>query len=281
MFAASVLPPRPSGAEGRAGDAARCRMPATTANGPSCGVKAAPSSSRGSRAGPRTNSTAARGASGSAATGKISRRARRLPSSSSRTRSGELLGGITLGNIRHGVAQTGQIGYWIGERYAGQGFMVEALRAGFRLRFETLRLHRIEAACIPDNERSMRVLEKAGFQREGLLRSYLRINGVWQDHYLYALIAGDPGGAKREGLIFDRHSLRAWRIAAFAARDSSRCCAAASPALRHRADQDFARRRRARPVRRRRDLPQPGRELPGLDRARPRRHRAPHRGRGQ
>ena len=59
--------------------------------------------------------------------------------------------------------------------------------------FETLRLHRIEAACIPDNERSIRVLEKAGFRREGLLRSYLRINGIWHDHYLYALIADDPG----------------------------------------------------------------------------------------
>jgi ribosomal-protein-alanine N-acetyltransferase len=61
--------------------------------------------------------------------------------------------------------------------------------------FTTLRLHRIEAACIPGNERSVRVLEKAGFQREGLLRSYLRINGVWQDHHLYALIAGDPMSA--------------------------------------------------------------------------------------
>ena len=130
-------------------------------------------------------------------------------SSSSRTTSGKLLGGITLGNIRHGVAQTGHIGYWIGERYAGKGYMVEALAAGCRLRL------RDAAGCtgsrlpvFPDNERSMRVLEKAGFQREGLLRSYLQINGVWQDHYLYALIADDPGGAKREGLMFDDVFLR-------------------------------------------------------------------------
>lgn len=106
---------------------------------------------------------------------------------------GRLVGGITIGNIRYGVAQTGQIGYWIGERYAGKGFMLEALRLVARHAFETLRLHRIEAACIPDNERSIRVLEKAGFRREGLLRSYLRINGIWHDHYLYALIADDPG----------------------------------------------------------------------------------------
>lgn len=112
-------------------------------------------------------------------------------------RSGRLIGGITIGNIRHGVSQSGQIGYWIGERYAGQGFMLEAVRLVIHFAFETLRLHRIEAACIPDNARSVRVLEKAGFQREGLLRSYLRINGSWQDHHLYALICDDWGGKAR------------------------------------------------------------------------------------
>lgn len=106
-----------------------------------------------------------------------------------------LMGGITLGNIRHGVAQSGHIGYWIGEPYAGKGYMLEALNLLVTFAFDTLRLHRIEAACIPSNTRSVRVLEKAGFQREGLLRSYLRINGIWQDHYLYARIAGDPLGA--------------------------------------------------------------------------------------
>jgi ribosomal-protein-alanine N-acetyltransferase len=112
---------------------------------------------------------------------------------------GELIGGITLGNIRYGVAQTGQIGYWIGERFAGRGLMLDALGLLVAYAFETLRLHRIEAACIPDNQRSLRLLEKAGFRREGLLRSYLRINGIWQDHYLYALVAGDrPGDMKRD-----------------------------------------------------------------------------------
>jgi ribosomal-protein-alanine N-acetyltransferase len=106
-----------------------------------------------------------------------------------------LIGGITLGNIRHGVSQTGQIGYWIGERHAGRGFMLEALDLLADYAFDVLRLHRIEAACIPGNKRSIRVLEKAGFTREGLLRSYLKINGGWQDHYLYALIAGDRRGA--------------------------------------------------------------------------------------
>jgi ribosomal-protein-alanine N-acetyltransferase len=110
---------------------------------------------------------------------------------------GRLAGGITLGNIRHGVAQTGQIGYWMGVNHAGKGYMHEAVLLVVRFAFDTLRLHRIEAACIPDNQRSIRVLEKAGFRREGLLRSYLRINGVWQDHLLYALIAED-GVTRRE-----------------------------------------------------------------------------------
>jgi ribosomal-protein-alanine N-acetyltransferase len=103
----------------------------------------------------------------------------------------QLLGGITLGNIRHGVAQSGHIGYWIGERHSGRGLMVDALDLLAGYAFDTLKLHRIEAACIPGNTRSIRVLEKAGFQREGLLQSYLKINGVWQDHYLYALISDD------------------------------------------------------------------------------------------
>lgn len=111
----------------------------------------------------------------------------------------QLMGGITLGNIRHGVAQSGHIGYWIGEPYAGKGYMLEALNLLTTFAFDTLRLHRIEAACIPSNTRSIRVLEKAGFQREGLLRSYLRINGIWQDHFLYARIAGDPQGAATKG----------------------------------------------------------------------------------
>ena len=104
---------------------------------------------------------------------------------------GSIVGGISVGNIRRGVSQSGQIGYWMGEPYAGRGLMGDAVGVLVRHCFGALRLNRIEAACIPDNLRSIRVLEKAGFTREGLLRSYLRINGDWQDHYLYALLAGE------------------------------------------------------------------------------------------
>ena len=114
---------------------------------------------------------------------------------------GGLVGGITLGNIRYGVSQSAQIGYWTGERHAGRGYMQDAVRTLVAHAFGTMRLHRIEAACIPGNARSIRVLEKAGFEREGLLRSYLRINGTWQDHYIYARIAGEarPGGSETRG----------------------------------------------------------------------------------
>lgn len=105
--------------------------------------------------------------------------------------SGRLAGGINVSNIRHGVSQCGSIGYWMGESFAGRGLMLEALQLVTRHCFVTLRLHRLEAACIPQNERSIRVLEKAGFRREGLLHAYLKINGRWQDHFLYALVADE------------------------------------------------------------------------------------------
>jgi len=103
-------------------------------------------------------------------------------------RTGRILGGITLGNVRRGVSQSGQIGYWIGARHQGKGYMSEALGVLCEQAFTTFGLHRLEAACIPDNTRSIRLLEKSGFGREGYLRSYLKINGIWRDHMLYARI---------------------------------------------------------------------------------------------
>jgi ribosomal-protein-alanine N-acetyltransferase len=109
-------------------------------------------------------------------------------------RSGDnaMVGGLTLANIRRGVAQAGSIGYWIGAPYARKGYMTAALRALMPFCFDTLRLHRVEAACIPTNTASIRLLEKTGFQREGYARAYLCINGMWQDHLLYARLKGDP-----------------------------------------------------------------------------------------
>ncbi len=103
----------------------------------------------------------------------------------------ELLGGLTLGGIRRGVAQAATLGYWMGARHAGKGHMTRAVAAAARFGFATVRLHRIEAACIPDNAPSIALLERNGFRREGLARAYLKINDAWRDHVLLALVEGE------------------------------------------------------------------------------------------
>jgi ribosomal-protein-alanine N-acetyltransferase len=107
----------------------------------------------------------------------------------------QLLGGLTLGLVRRGVAQACTLGYWMGQRHAGKGHMTEAVRGALRFAFQELALHRVEAACLPNNEASRRLLERVGFQQEGMARAYLRINGNWADHLLYAALASDrlPG----------------------------------------------------------------------------------------
>jgi ribosomal-protein-alanine N-acetyltransferase len=109
-----------------------------------------------------------------------------------RARDDVLMGGITLGQVRRGVAQCATLGYWMGKPHAGKGHMAKAVRAAAGFAFDTLRLHRLEAACLPHNAASMRLLEGVGFTREGYARAYLKINGVWQDHVLYGLLEHDP-----------------------------------------------------------------------------------------
>jgi ribosomal-protein-alanine N-acetyltransferase len=103
-----------------------------------------------------------------------------------------LVGALALANIRRGVAQAASLGYWTGAPYIRRGYMTAAVRALIPVVFDVLRLHRLEAACIPTNLASIRLLEKTGFRREGYARGYLCINGTWQDHLLYARLQGDP-----------------------------------------------------------------------------------------
>ena len=100
-----------------------------------------------------------------------------------------LIGGCTLSNVRRGVTQCCALGYWIGERFARQGYMFDAVRALIPFVFSTLGLHRIEAACLPENEPSHQLLLKAGFVVEGRAAAYLKINGEWRDHLLFGLLA--------------------------------------------------------------------------------------------
>lgn len=116
-----------------------------------------------------------------------------------RRQDGVLLGAITLDHIRRGPAQAGTLGYWIGQPYARQGYMREALQALVHYAFTALDLSRLEAACLPENAASRGVLEKSGFKYEGVAQAYLQINGRWRNHVLYANLRNDRRGRTEVG----------------------------------------------------------------------------------
>lgn len=99
----------------------------------------------------------------------------------------ELLGGMTLSNVRRRVSMHANIGYWMSAEQAGKGVMTRALGAILPFVFNDLKLHRLNAACLPHNIASRRVLEKNGFEEEGFAKGYLKIDGEWRDHALYGL----------------------------------------------------------------------------------------------
>jgi [ribosomal protein S5]-alanine N-acetyltransferase len=111
-----------------------------------------------------------------------------------------LVGGLTLSNIRRRAAQFVNLGYWMGREHAGKGLMTEAVGVIIPFVFDTLGLHRIHAAFLPDNAASRRVLEKNGFKEEGFAEKYLQIDGKWCDHVLFGLTRERyEAGIKRQG----------------------------------------------------------------------------------
>lgn len=108
-----------------------------------------------------------------------------------RQKDGQIVGGITLSNIRRQPAQAATLGYWVGEEFAMQGYMTEALQVLRDHAFSALDLSRLEAGCLPDNVASRRLLERCGFQYEGVAQAYLQIGGQWRDHVLYASLRSD------------------------------------------------------------------------------------------
>jgi ribosomal-protein-alanine N-acetyltransferase len=102
------------------------------------------------------------------------------------------------------VISSGALGYWIGEPFARQGHMSEAVHTLLPFAFNTLNLHRLEAACLPQNQASVALLQKSGFLQEGKAKKYLRINGVWRDHLLFALLEEEYYKAfpKKCGTVF-------------------------------------------------------------------------------
>ena len=100
---------------------------------------------------------------------------------------GEVIGGVVLSNVIRGALQSASVGYYVAEAHNGRGVATEAVKQAVRFAFTGAKLHRVEAGVVPQNPRSMRVLEKAGFTRIGFAPHYLRLHGEWRDHYLFQI----------------------------------------------------------------------------------------------
>lgn len=104
---------------------------------------------------------------------------------------GEMIGNVGLSEIQRGSCQCGMIGYSLDQGYNGRGYTTEAVKLAVGFAFDQLKLHRVEAGVMPHNMASIRVLEKAGFQREGIARKSVEINGKWEDHLILAILSED------------------------------------------------------------------------------------------
>lgn len=110
---------------------------------------------------------------------------------------GELAGQLNVSSITYGSLSSATIGYWVSERFAGHGVTPTAVALATDYCFFTVGLHRMEICIRPENEPSLRVVEKLGFRYEGLRRRYIHINGDWRDHFCFALVADEV----RQGIL--------------------------------------------------------------------------------
>jgi ribosomal-protein-alanine N-acetyltransferase len=132
---------------------------------------------------------------------RLSRQARDWTLGLSRTfliflQDGTLVGGINVNNICRGAAQFGSLGYWLGQPYQSYGYMHESANIVLHYAFNEIDLHRINAATLTHNGRSIKMLRRLGFEEEGFAKAYIQINGDWQDHVLFGLTVE----SYREGL---------------------------------------------------------------------------------
>ena len=102
---------------------------------------------------------------------------------------GTLIGDIALARIVRGPLQRGLLGYSLDQQHNGEGYATEAVRLTVKFAFEDLKLHRVEAGVMLNNTGSMRVLEKAGFHKEGIEQQGVKINGRWEDHQVFAILS--------------------------------------------------------------------------------------------
>ncbi len=114
---------------------------------------------------------------------------------------GQLAGQLNVSSIAWGSVSSATIGYWVAERFAGKSVTPTAAALATDYCFFQLGLHRMEICIRPENEASLRVVEKLGFRYEGLRRSYIHINGDWRDHFCFALVSDElPTGVLRRWL---------------------------------------------------------------------------------
>jgi ribosomal-protein-alanine N-acetyltransferase len=108
---------------------------------------------------------------------------------------GELAGQLNVSGLSYGSLSSASIGYWVAERFAGRGVTPTAVALATDHAFFSLGLHRMEICIRPENEPSLRVVEKLGFRYEGLRRRFIHINGDWRDHFCFALTVEElPAG---------------------------------------------------------------------------------------
>jgi len=117
-----------------------------------------------------------------------------------------VVGRITLSSVVLGAWRNANLGYWVARDRGGRGYATEAVALAVRYAFEDAGLHRVQAAVMPRNAPSIRVLEKNRFRPEGLAARYLQIHRAWEDHLLFAVTreewppTPDATAAVRRGL---------------------------------------------------------------------------------
>ena len=112
-----------------------------------------------------------------------------------------LVGEMNIAGVARGPFQSCNIGYWVDQRHAGNGYIPEAVVLGLRFAFEELTMHRVEIAIVPRNQRSRRVVEKLALRSEGVALRFLEINGCWEDHERFAITA-EEWAQRRDSVVF-------------------------------------------------------------------------------
>ena len=112
------------------------------------------------------------------------------------TDSKQLIGNVTLSEVARGNYQSCWVGYYLDRKHNGKGYMTKAVKLVVDYGFNELKLHRIEAGVMPHNIRSIKVLEKAGFHKEGIAIENVKINGRWENHQTLAIVNNEEYNSK-------------------------------------------------------------------------------------